>query len=172
MKCGNLGLFIALDRGRADGHAVFTDDGGDFAEHVQPVIGNDGNGGVEGILAVAGPFHGNAAFLLAGGGVDAFRLVDGDAAAAGDIAHDLIPGHGAAALGEADRNIQVLAAGEDDTVMRTVLAEARMNMPPPQANPMAAVTQRPAAVVRPLTMFSCLRKMMVPAPMKPMPLTT
>ena len=43
-------------------------------------------------------------------------------------------------------------------------------MPAPMAMPMPAVTQMPAAVVSPRTI--CFWKMMVPAPMKPMPVTT
>ena len=123
-QCGDPGFIIALDRGGADGNSVFPDDGGDLTEHIHPVVSKDGNGGIEGIAAVAGPFHGNTALLLTCGGIDALRLMDGNAAAAGDITHNFVSGDRTAALGEADRNIQILAAGEDDTVMRTVLAEA------------------------------------------------
>ena len=55
------------------------------------------------------------------------------------------------------------------STMLVVIAAARY-IPVPQASPMAAVTHRPAAVVRPRTMF--FWKMMVPAPRKPMPETT
>ena len=43
---GNAGLVIALDRGGTDGNPVFPDDGGDFTEHIHPVIGQDGDGGI------------------------------------------------------------------------------------------------------------------------------
>ena len=58
------------------------------------------------------------------------------------------------------------------TRTRMVDAMERIYIPPPQASPIAAVTHRPAAVVRPRTTFSLLWKMMVPAPMKPIPETT
>ena len=51
-----------------------------------------------------------------------------------------------------------------------VVTAAAANMPVPQANPMAAVTHRPAAVVSPRTTF--FWKIIVPAPKKPMPDTT
>ena len=47
---------------------------------------------------------------------------------------------------------------------------ATSNMPVPQANPIAAVTHSPAAVVSPRIMF--FWKIIVPAPRKPMPDTT
>ena len=65
---GDAGLVIGLDGGGPDGHAVFPDDGRDLAEHIDPVVGQDGDGGVEGILAVGGPFHGTAALFFAGRG--------------------------------------------------------------------------------------------------------
>ena len=43
-------------------------------------------------------------------------------------------------------------------------------MPEPTARPIPAVAQIPAAVVNPRT--NCFWMMIVPAPMKPMPLTT
>src|SRR5215207_1142081 len=47
---------------------------------------------------------------------------------------------------------------------------AARNMPPPTASPTAATAQMLAAVVSPLT--TSLRRMIVPAPIKPMPLAT
>src|SRR5829696_4403090 len=52
----------------------------------------------------------------------------------------------------------------------SVAETAARNMPPPTASPTAATAQMLAAVVSPLT--TSLRKMIVPAPMKPMPLAT
>ncbi len=51
-----------------------------------------------------------------------------------------------------------------------VVAVERMYMPLPHASPMADVTQRPAAVVSPL--ITCFWNIIVPAPMKPIPVTT
>jgi hypothetical protein len=51
-----------------------------------------------------------------------------------------------------------------------VVIAAATYIPVPQANPMAAVTHKPAAVVKPLTTF--FWKMMVPAPRNPIPETT
>lgn len=56
------------------------------------------------------------------------------------------------------------------TMTKTVTIRAATYIPLPQAKPMAAVTQSPAAVVKPRTTF--FWKMMVPAPKKPMPETT
>ena len=62
-----------------------------------------------------------------------------------------------------------LCASRHSSTRRVVVVASRC-MPAPAVIPMAAVTQRPAAVVSPLT--ACLWKMMVPAPMKPIPDTT
>src|SRR5215211_6586360 len=53
---------------------------------------------------------------------------------------------------------------------KRVAEMAARNMPLPTASPTAATAQMLAAVVKPLTIS--LRKMIVPAPMKPMPLAT
>lgn len=55
---------------------------------------------------------------------------------------------------------------------KAVATIARIYIPPPQARPIAAVTHTPAAVVSPLITFSLLWNIIVPAPMKPMPVTT
>ena len=41
---GNFGLVVPLDGGGADGDTVFADDGGDLTEHIDPVVGDDGDG--------------------------------------------------------------------------------------------------------------------------------
>ena len=56
------------------------------------------------------------------------------------------------------------------TSVRIVAAILMPNIPAPQASLITAVAQIPAAVVRPRT--NCFCMMIVPAPMKPMPLTT
>ena len=52
-----------------------------------------------------------------------------------------------------------------------VVAPAAKYSPPPVASPMAATVHNPAAVVTPLT-APFLRKRIVPAPIKPIQLTT
>ena len=56
------------------------------------------------------------------------------------------------------------------TITIIVVAMESMYMPLPHASPMADVTQRPAAVVSPL--ITCFWNIIVPAPMKPIPVTT
>ena len=120
---GNPGFAAGLDGSGPDGYSVFPDNGGDFAEHIYPVIGQDRNGGGEGALSVERPFHSDFPLVFAGGSIDAFRRVDRNAAAAGDIADDFISGNRGAALGKADGNIQVLGAGHDDPVVCAALGQ-------------------------------------------------
>ena len=81
------------------------------------VVGHHLDGGIEAAHAVVSPVHLHPAFFLAVQGVDALCLVDGHAPPPRNVAHDLVAGHGAAALGEAHGNVHILVAHQNDAVV-------------------------------------------------------
>src|SRR5271168_163230 len=106
--CAGVEFFLARFEG-ADVGAGVADGGGDFGEHAGAVFCEDEEAGHELAFYGAGPFDVHAAlgFVEEVLHVGATAVVDGYAAAAGDIADDFVTGNRVAALGAKDEQVVV-----------------------------------------------------------------